>query len=635
MRQPIPFPLSKEKTFFESLNDWIGDIFYDELPDKGFDLRDEQIFMAFQIEQALKEKSVLFAEAGVGTGKTLAYLLPAIAYARYTGKPALISCADETLIEQLVKKGGDIDRLNSLFDLKMDVRLAKSRDQYLCLQRLEGAQKRSDADFLDDIEFTLPEFVNKTYSMQNTYPYGERSSYPDVTDEEWQQVNYHPIQNCAACDLRNKCGQTIHRNHYRQATDLVICSHDFLMEHIWTKETRTREGQTPLLPETSLIVLDEGHLLEFAAQRALTYEVQEMTLLNVTERIMVDGVREKTLNMIERTMDLHNEFFRELRNCAIPSDEDRQGIRKTDSLLGLGKELIALIDDLMEEFVFESELYTIPEYDLKIAEEYFERYNFSMRLFVEEGDAVNWLEVKDEIETLVIMPRLVTDILDEKLFDGKTPIIFSSATLSVQKDFTYIADSLGIDDFQSFSVPSPFEYEEVMKIFKHPLQQTDKFERVYDLFSSGDQTLVLFKSKIDMENFKQSLPLDHQYAIEFEGDRELSTVIKEFQEGEFQVLCSYHLWEGLDLPGEALTKVIIVDLPFPPKDPVFEAKRNFSLNPLEEIDLPFMQLRIQQGIGRLIRTSDDRGEIHLLLNEEELAVEHLWQGILPVTAQNF
>lgn len=635
MRQPIPFPLSKEKTFFESLNDWIGDIFYDELPEKGFDLRDEQIFMAFQIEQALKEKSVLFAEAGVGTGKTLAYLLPAIAYARYTGKPALISCADETLIEQLVKKGGDIDRLNSLFDLKMDVRLAKSRDQYLCLQRLEGAQKRSDADFLDDIEFSLPEFVNKTYSMQNTYPYGERSSYPDVTDEEWQQVNYHPIQNCAACELRNKCGQTIHRNHYRQATDLVICSHDFLMEHIWTKETRTREGQTPLLPETSLIVLDEGHLLEFAAQRALTYEVQEMTLLNVTERIMVDGVREKTLNMIERTIDLHNEFFRELRNCAVPSDEDRQGIRKTGSLLGLGKELIALIDDLMEEFVFESELYTIPEYDLKIAEEYFELYNFSMRLFVEEGDAVNWLEVKDEIETLVIMPRLVTDILDEKLFDGKTPIIFSSATLSVQKDFTYIADSLGIDDFQSFSVPSPFEYEEVMKIVKHPLQQTDKFERVYDLFSSGDQTLVLFKSKVDMEHFKQSLPLDHQYAIEFEGDRELSTVVKEFQEGKFQVLCSYHLWEGLDLPGEALTKVIIVDLPFPPKDPVFEAKRNFSLNPLEEIDLPFMQLRIQQGIGRLIRTSNDHGEIHLLLNEDELAVEHLWQGILPVAAENF
>lgn len=635
MRQPLPFPLSKEKTFFESLNDWIGDVFYDELPEKGFDLRDEQIFMAFQIEQALKDKSVLFAEAGVGTGKTLAYLLPAIAYARYTGKPALISCADETLIEQLVKKGGDIDRLNSLFDLKLDVRLAKSRDQYLCLQRLEGAQKRSDADFLDDIEFSLPEFVNKTYSMQNTYPYGERSSFPDVTDEEWQQVNYHPIQNCTACELRNKCGQTIHRNHYRQATDLVICSHDFLMEHIWTKETRIREGQTPLLPEVSQIVLDEGHLLEFAAQRALTYEVQEMTLLNVTDRVMVDGVREKTLSLIEEIIDLHNEFFRELKKNTIASDEDRKGIHKPAGLLALGRELIRKIDALMEEFVFEGELYTIPEYDLKLAEEYFEVYTFAMNLFVEEGDAINWLEVKDEIETLVIMPRLVTDILEENFFDGKMPIIFSSATLSIQKDFTYIADSLGIDDFQSFSVLSPFDYEDTMKIFKHPLEQKNKFSRVYDLFSTGDQTLVLFKSKMDMDNFKRSLPLDHHYAIEFEGDRELSTVVKDFQEGKFQILCSYHLWEGLDLPGEALTKVIIVDLPFPPQDPVFEAKRRFSNNPLEEIDLPFMQLRIQQGIGRLIRTSSDHGEIHLLLNEEELAVQHLWDKILPVPAENF
>ena len=107
MKHALPFELSKEKSFFESLGDWIGDILYDELPEKGFECRDEQIFMTYQIEKALKEKNVLFAEAGVGTGKTIAYLLPAISYARYTGKPALIACADETLIEQLVKEAGE------------------------------------------------------------------------------------------------------------------------------------------------------------------------------------------------------------------------------------------------------------------------------------------------------------------------------------------------------------------------------------------------------------------------------------------------------------------------------------------------------------------------------------------------
>ncbi len=108
MRKSLPFALSKDRSFFDSLGDWMGDVLYDELPEKGFECRDEQIFMAYQIEQALKEKNVLFAEAGVGTGKTIAYLLPAISYARYTGKPALIACADETLIDQLVKEGGAI-----------------------------------------------------------------------------------------------------------------------------------------------------------------------------------------------------------------------------------------------------------------------------------------------------------------------------------------------------------------------------------------------------------------------------------------------------------------------------------------------------------------------------------------------
>lgn len=99
-----PFVLNKNENFFDKLNEWIGDVFYDILPEAGFELRDEQIFMAFQLERAFKEKKVMFAEAGVGTGKTIVYLLYAICYARYIGKPAIIACADETLIEQLVKK---------------------------------------------------------------------------------------------------------------------------------------------------------------------------------------------------------------------------------------------------------------------------------------------------------------------------------------------------------------------------------------------------------------------------------------------------------------------------------------------------------------------------------------------------
>ena len=628
MKQALPFQLSKDRSFFESLGDWMGDVLYDELPEKGFECRDEQIFMAYQIEKTLKEKNVLFAEAGVGTGKTIAYLLPAIAYARYTGKPALIACADETLIEQLVKEAGDIFKLQNYLDIKIDVRLAKSRDQYLCLKRLEEAQKDDDNEyFLEEIEDQIPDFVYAHSSMQKIFPYGERSQFAGVSDEDWQKVNYHPTQQCMVCDVRNRCGQTIHRQHYRESTDLIICSHEFLMEHIWTKESRVREGQMPLLPDVSMAVLDEGHLLEFAAQKALTYEIQSETLIRLLEKVMVDGVREKTLNLMEVLQELHDKLFELLRIGSGMEETDRMKIDKSPELMQLCLQVIKVTDSLLEEFVFESELYTIPEYELRMVEEFLEQYSFSLRLFTEKGDGVEWLEIIDGFETLIIMPRLVTDILHEKLFTSNTPIVFSSATLSIEKDFTYLSDSLGIEKFQSFSVASPFDYDEVMKIYSAEIEQQEKPTHVEKLLDNPMQTLILFKSKAAMASFRATI--GDRKGIVFEGDRELSTIVKEFQNGEYTTLCSYHLWEGLDLPLEALTRVIIYDLPFPPVDPLFDAKRSFSNNPFEEVELPFMLLRLQQGIGRLIRTSSDYGEIHLLLNEEEAKLESRITGILP------
>jgi len=631
MRQSLPFELSKDRSFFDSLGDWMGDVLYDELPEKGFECRDEQIFMAYQIEQALKEKNVLFAEAGVGTGKTIAYLLPAVSYARYTGRPALIACADETLIDQLVKEGGDIYKLTEHLGLTIDVRLAKSRNQYLCLKRFEETEKVVTEEWIDDIAMSIPDGVYAQGSMLTVSPYGARSDYSAISDEDWQTVNYNAIMQCSVCDMRNRCGQTLHRAHYRSSSDLIICSQDFLMEHLATKESREREGQLPLLPEVSMIVLDEGHLLEYAAQNAMTVKVQSYTIVNLLERLMVDGVREKTLYAMETLQDRHELFFDQLRDDVVPSEEERKTIKKSERLLAIGKQLIVDVERLLEEFVFESELYMIPEYELNMAEEFLEQYQAAIKIFIAQGDAVDWLEETDGEETLVIMPRLITDVLEEKLFSKKTPIVFSSATLSVNKDFSYIAYSLGIKKYQSFSVPSPFDYEEVMKVYLHELKQEEKTAKVERLLKDGQQqTLILFKSKQSMLHFKSKLPMMSKLTMAFEGDRELSAIVREFQEGAVKTLCSYHLWEGLDLPEEALTRVIIYDLPFPPQDPLFDAKRAFSENPFEEVELPFMQLRLQQGIGRLIRTSNDYGEIHIFMNENEGQYKSEFVNILPV-----
>ncbi len=634
MKSKIPFPLSKDKSFYDSLNDWIGDTLYDDLTEKGFECRDEQIFMAFQIEQALKEKKVLFAEAGVGTGKTIAYLLPAIAYARYTGKPALISCADETLIEQLVKEDGDIHKISVALDLEIDVRLAKARDQYLCLKRLDEASDFMAETYIEEVEDSLPDFVYGAGSLQSIHPYGERSAYPNLSDEEWDTVNYHPVQQCSACDLRNRCGQTIHRNHYREAVDIVICSHDFYMEHVWTKDSRERQGQLPLLPEVSMAIFDEGHLLEYSAQRALTYEVQNNTLLNLLERVMVNDVREETLLLMENLIDTHESFFSLLNVYAEDSLEERKAIEKAPELLAIGEDAVKISTALLEQFVFDGELYTIPEYDLKMVEEYLDQYVYSMTLFTSEEDAVDWLESPEGEMTLVIMPRLVTEILREKLFSSQTPIVFSSATLSIQKDFSYMADGLGIQDYLSFSVDSPFDYEEVMKVFTHELQSTEKTNKITKLIQDEEQTLILFKSKLALEQFKAELSPDVAAQLAFEGERELSSIVRDFQQKKVNVLCSYNLWEGLDIPEDALTKVIIHELPFPPADPLFDARRAHATDSFKEVDLPFMLLRLRQGVGRLIRTSADAGTIHLLLSTEESPLLKEIKSVLPVEMTN-
>ncbi|KIL44157.1 ATP-dependent DNA helicase [Jeotgalibacillus soli] len=629
----LPFPLTGDQSFYEALGDWIGDVFYDIFPEKGLELRDEQVYMAFQLEQAFKKKSVMFAEAGVGTGKTLAYLLYTICYARYTGKPAIIACSDETLIEQLVKKTGDIKKIEDLLGLEIDVRLAKSREQYLCLQKLEKASMHSDDEDLDDVYSQLPEFVYGKGSMTSFYPYGDRKEYPFLGDEQWKQVNYDSLQDCLSCELRHRCGQTLNREFYRAAGDLIVCSHDFYMEHVWTKDARKREGQLPLLPEASAVIFDEGHLLEFAAQKALTYRTSLSNLSVVLDKLSSNNIREKTLYLVDRIIEQHDDWFAKIsRHTDRENASERRSINRHPDLISSSMTLKASIDELLEELVFESELYVIDEYDLKIVEEYLEQVLFSLKLFVEDDGAIIWLEESGSDETLVIMPRLVEDILREEVFSKSIPFIFSSATLAVKGDFSYLANSLGIDKYDAFSVSSPFDYEESMDVNIHIIDEISKGDIQVELLNAHQKgSLLLFNSKEDQDLFRfASSHGINRSPIYFEGDEEISTLVEKFQLNESSILSSHHLWEGLDVPGESLSQVIIDSLPFPPKDPVFEAKRKHVNDPLMDVDLPYMLLRFQQGIGRLIRTSFDAGSIHIFIKTEDARWMDELTAVLPV-----
>ncbi|MDR0268529.1 ATP-dependent DNA helicase [Paenibacillus sp.] len=620
-----PFSYDPARPFIQQAGEWVADVFYELLPEAGFEVRDEQIYMAFQLEKAFAEKKTIFAEAGVGTGKTLAYLLYAVCYARYTRKPAVIACADESLIEQLVKPEGDIAKLARHLDLNIDARLGKSPDQYLCLRKLDQARVQGDEEMMwEDIAASLPDFVHSHAPMQSFHAYGDRRDYPQLSDEQWQQISWDSFQDCFTCDRRHRCGQTLSRDHYRRSTDLIICSHDYYLEHVWTYDGRKREGQLPLLPEHSSVVFDEGHLLESAAMKALGYKMKHVVFEELITRLLQNEIRESLAVFIDDAIVQSEAMFAAFgRFSRLIPGSDRKEIILHPELLQEVHRFRELLTAIEEGLVFESELYTLDDYQLRIVEEHLEMMQKALMLFERSEALICWVTDSPEGLTLSIMPKSVKEVLETHVFGLKMPIVFSSATLSVDESFRYVADSLGISSFLSFSVASPYEYEQQMNALAPEWDLADGFagkmkEAVRVLQETGGRALILFRTREELRSFKQQAAAEPALAgmkLYFEGDGEISHLISAFQREEESVLCAVSLWEGLDVPGPSLSNVIIWSLPFPPHDPVFIAKRKAAVDPFAEVDLPYMLLRLRQGIGRLIRSRDDRG-IAVILGEE-------------------
>ncbi|MCZ8521200.1 MULTISPECIES: ATP-dependent DNA helicase [Paenibacillus] len=636
-----PFAFDPSRPFTEQVGEWVADVFYDILPEAGFEVRDEQIYMAFQLERAYADKEIIFAEAGVGTGKTLAYLLYAVCYARYTRKPAVIACADESLIEQLVKPGGDIAKLAEHLNLVIDARLGKSPDQYLCLMKLDEARfQDEDGELFEEVYEGLPDFTRSNAAMQSFHPYGDRKHYPHLNDGQWNKIGWDTFQDCFVCEKRHRCGQTLSRDHYRRSPDVIICSHDFYMEHVWTADSRKREGQLPLLPEHSSVVFDEGHLLETAAQKALTYKLKHAVFEELITRLLQGEIRETLAVLIDEAIDTSEMLFRELSRASTPvPGTERMRIELVPELLREVRALRSVLTAIEEELVFEGELYTLNEYQLRIVEEHLEMMQRALVLFDSPDTLICWAEGSGNALTLSIMPRTVKEVLGEQVFTAKMPVVFSSATLSVDGSFDYMAESLGIGKYRSFSVPSPYDYEHQMEAIYPRWREGGRFEEKLDmavrlLERTAGRALLLFPTREELRRFKSEIgryPACGALRFLYEGDAEISHLIEAFQSDEESVLCAVSLWEGLDVPGPALSNVIIWSLPFPPQDPVFMVKRSASASPFEEVELPYMLLRLRQGMGRLIRSREDRGIVAVFAEDrpEEGAIRARIEAVLP------
>ncbi|MEG0579802.1 MAG: ATP-dependent DNA helicase, partial [Niameybacter sp.] len=306
IKSKTPFDYKNKQEFQSKLVEWVGDVLYDYLPEHEYEVRDEQIFTAFQIADAMCDKKVHLAEAGLGTGKTFAYLLSAIPYARFTGKPVVIACATTALQEQLAGEGGDILALSKLLELEIDARMAKDPNQYICDVRVE-----------EQIE-KLGGLSHEIQAWVNTTTIGARSEIPTISDSEWKKIKWEESMACDICSSRGFCKLVKAREQYRVTKDLLIVDHETFFHDLWTRQERLDNGKSTILPEYSAVIFDEGHkvLLPAMMQAGQQVNQEEMDTM-IAELEELQGARDSLVSITDSLESAAYTFFNVLQESII------------------------------------------------------------------------------------------------------------------------------------------------------------------------------------------------------------------------------------------------------------------------------------------------------------------------------
>lgn len=632
-----PFDYNNKEEFKVELGNWIGDVLYEILPEHGYEVREEQIYTAFQLADGMCDKKVHLAEAGLGTGKTIGYLLPAIAYARYSKKPVVIACATTALQEQLVGENGDIAKLSKILDLDIDARMAKDLSQYICDVRVN--ENSEDFNTMSD---DLHQWIVETQT-------GERSEMPTIPDRIWNMINWNETMACDTCLYRGYCKLVKAKESYKTTRDLLIVDHTVFFKDLWTRNDRIADGLSPILPSYSAVIFDEGHKISLpAAMQAGEYINKEEMERIISSVEGIEGARDAfslaALAMEQATGD----FFAYLEDAIVPDEQsERLSIRLNDNLIKAANAYDQVLNQMLLEMEIEQELYseTIPISQIQAYENQIERALGALYKLCRNGgeNTIHWVDQRDG--SFWVVPKNFNDMLHNNLFKKDIPVIITSATLSNDGDFSYFTRSLGLKMPSRSTVGSPFDLEEQVKVLISQSSQRIEeradqgIEELVSLLSkNGGRALVLTNSiqearKITRKLKKCQLPFE----IMCEDDGERGYLVSKFKEDESSVLVGATFWEGMDVPGDALTLIAIWQLPFPSLDPLIEVRRKEAkergFDSLLTVDYPEMGLKLKQGCGRLIRTQEDHGEIVILDAVVGTPWEKVVMGALPSGAK--
>lgn len=615
-RRKKPFDYNSKEEFQVKLGDWIGDVLYDILPEHGYEVREEQIYTAFQIADAMCNKKVHLAEAGLGTGKTIAYLLSAIAYSRFSGKPVVIACATTALQEQLTESEGDIMKLSRLLGLEIDARMAKDPRQYICDVRVN----ENNEDF-----YMMSNEINQWLTKTNT---GERSEMPNIPDRIWKLIGWNESMGCDICPNRGFCKLVKAREQYRLTRDLIIVDHDIFFQDLWTREDRIANGNLPILPSYSAVIFDEGHKILLPAAMQAGHHINKEEIDSIIFTLEeIQGARE-ALSLATMVLEqASDDFFAYLESYIITDEcSQRQSLQINDTLLKAANAFRKALDHILLEMQIEQELFfeSLSENVIQGYEGQIERAIRALDRFCrnKSTDTITWVDGRDG--SFWVVPRNINEVLDQKLFQKRLPVVFTSATLSNQGDFSYFIRTLGLKNTSKSTVGSPFNLEKQVVVYLTKFSNLieDRFSQGVELLVSllnknGGRALVHTNSLNQVRKIKRKLKgYQLSFDVLYEDEGERGYLVRKFREEETSVLIGANFWEGIDVPGDALTLLVVWQLPFPSLDPLIEVQRKEAreqgLDPVTTVDYPEMGLKLKQGCGRLIRSQDDKGEIVIL-----------------------
>jgi ATP-dependent DNA helicase DinG len=639
----------------------LSDIFAPEGPlakaVDGYRPRQAQIELAGQVEQAIRDRSVLVAEAGTGTGKTWAYLVPAF----FSGGKVLVSTGTRTLQDQLFRR--DLPRLRKALALPIMVALLKGRGNYVCHYHLERLQADERA-LKSRSEVTQLRHIGLFARESRTGDRSELTSVPEEADI-WNRVT-STRDNCLGqeCPHVRDCFLMKARRQAQEA-DLVVVNHALFMADLALRE----EGITDLLPAADVVIFDEAHQLPDTATRFLGSSVSTHQLLDLVRSIEVAGLahaREAT-NWSEAGKKLEH-VTRELRLAAAPV-EKLPGRKATFLAMPNAQAFDTALEQLLEVLDATLKLLGVvaeKHPDLGAATK--TALDLRARLFQwtqpdREGrnalarpddrddpaaEAVRWVEHSLHHLRLHSAPLSVAKAFSRCRREDQAWIL-TSATLSVNGDFGHFMRQLGLYEAATGRWESPFNYPEQGVLYVPrdlPLPGAQAFNQrfVDTLFpliqSASGGVLVLCTTLRAVDVIADMLEERLEDAglerlLMRQGQRSRGALLDAFRTDRRAILVgSASFWEGIDVPGEALTVVAIDKLPFaPPDDPVLEARLNACRqrggNPFMEYQLPEAAIALKQGAGRLIRSEGDYGV--LMVGDTRMVDKPygklLWRGL--------